>query len=558
MRELTFKKSLMIGFSLFLFLCFIGMLTRSIWSAYSFNDIRHVEEYVENPWVLKKEGNVLNESLQLPEFMEMERGKTYSISTTITYDGSQDESPYMFFHIDHAYARVILDGEVLFSYMPEDIQRWDRSHSPGFIYKEISMPKNCKGKTLEVEILPLLNTNIEYGLPDIKFGDFTPMLQKTFNSDIPHNIVIVLCMLLGICAILFSTATLNGSDYLEGITIGIFSLLFALYLLTETKLNVYYIGNPYYIYLLNYITFSLLPISMLGFMKERMLARERHICRWLIRIELVLFVIEMFLHFFGILDMREVIAVIHLIYFLEIFAFIFFLSFMKDKKKRRTLVIQLMPIIFGMILDGTIYWLHLGIGKNDATFTIFGVIIFLIVELMHVASSSVSVYTESIRSKLYRQMAYVDEMTNTGNRRSYEKEIDKIVSREKRYKTLTVVSLDVNNLKFVNDHYGHAAGDLLISNVSQIIMDVVGDHGSVFRTGGDEFFIFLYDTSPEEFQTMVHKTEEKIQFFNETNGFRMSIAIGMVTITDNLILEAVKEADRKMYINKANMKAETL
>ena len=267
---------------------------------------------------------------------------------------------------------------------------------------------------------------------------------------------------------------------------------------------------------------------MMGFMKERMQSKQRIICKRIIAVQLVLFVVEMGVHFSGISDLREMIPYIHAVYFLEIFTIILFISFMKDKKRKRDLIFQLMPIIAGMLVDGIVYWMHLDIGSNDATFTILGVIIFLIVELFHISRTSVSVYTESIRSQLYRQMAYTDDLTNTYNRRSYEKEIGKIVSNQIPFQTLYVVSLDVNNLKFVNDHFGHAAGDLLISSAAKIMLEVVGNRGKIFRTGGDEFFVFLYDINEEEYQNIIKEADLRQKAFNEANGFVMSLAVGCV------------------------------
>ena len=548
------KKIAVVTFTLLLFITFFGMLTQQPWRKYSSHREIGTVEYIENPWVLRKGDQIIDDNIILPKFIKLETDELYSVTTTLTYDGSKDELPYGFLHIDHVYCRVYLDGELLFSYMPEDIEGPLSSNSPGFIYKGFALPNDSIGKELKIELLPKLNGFVEYGLPDVSFGDLASVAHRSFIEDLPHNIVVILCITLGIIAILFATVILRGSNYLEAISIGIFSLLFAIYLITESRFNDYYIGNPYYLYLLNYISFSLLPISLLGFMRERLMSKQRRFCSYIIYAELAFFVLEMFCHFNRIYDLKEFIIFVHMMYFADVALIIFYIFAIKDLQRRSALVFQLIPVIIGMIFDAIIYWLHFNIGGNDATFTIFGVIIFLVIELLHVWRGSLNIYAKSVSSSLYLQMAYIDELTAVGNRRAYDKAIDDIINKVKTYKTMFVVSADVNNLKYVNDTFGHAAGDTLIHNVAQIIREAIGENGEIFRTGGDEFAVFLYDVDEITFHQMSKVATIKIEEFNRNNEFVMSLASGYVCISDNNILDAVKEADVRMYANKAKSK----
>ena len=546
------SKRLLLLFSLLIFVIFFAALNQNPWTGTSLRNTPGTINYEEKSWTLQQEdGTVLDTQLTLPTFMALESGQYYTLSTTLTYNGANDQQPYGFLHLDHAYCRVLLDGQVLFSYMPDDIQKWDASKSSGFIYKAFPLPHDCMGKTLTIQLLPPLSTPLKYGLPEIQFGDYSSMLQAAVYNDAPHDVIVVLCVLLGVFTILFSTTNLRRSELREGISIGIFSLLFALYLITECRLNVYYIGNPYYLYLLNYITFSLLPISLMAFMRERLQEKHQKICTFVIIGELIFFALEMGLHFGGIFDLREMIPVIHCLYFIDIVLITHFILTMKDKKRKQSLVLQIAPVIYGMIVDALIYWLHLHIGGNDATFTILGVIVFLFIELVRVWKSSMSIYSESVRSKLYRQMAYVDELTQIGNRRAYEEEMATIIADTDYDQSMIIVSVDVNDLKHVNDYYGHPAGDHLIRSAAQIMQEVVGDKGKVFRIGGDEFTIFLYDTNFTEYDQLVKRAQKEVDTFNLNNPFLMSLAVGHVQLQNNHILEAVKSADKQMYENKA-------
>ena len=549
--KLNRRKTGRLLLALLIFSLFLLLTNQRPWRGSGIQSTPSTIEYRENPWVLRRGDTVIEQGLTLPEYRELDSGTLYTLSTRLTYDGAQDPSPYAFFHLDHLYCRVLLDGKVLFSCMPEDIRKPDSSKSPGFIYKAIPLPRDCAGKELEIQMLPPLTTSVEYGLPDIQFGDFISTQTAAIRQTVPHNSVVLLCAVFGILSILLASARLHGSEYLEGLDIGIFALLFALYLVTECKLNCYYLGNPYHIYLLNYIPFTLLPIAMMGFMRERFPEKHRKVCSVLIGGELLFFLVEAVLHFSGILDLKEMLPAVHAIYTLDLIAAFWLILAMNDRKKKHALLLQLLPVAVGMLVDVIIYWCHLQIGINDATFMILGVTIFLIIELVRIWKNSMNIYTESVRSTIYHRMAYIDELTGIGNRRAYEEEIRRIAAGEREYDSLIVVSSDVNKLKSVNDQYGHAAGDKLIRGAAKIMTDITGDRGKVFRTGGDEFCAFLYDVEMAEYEAMFLKSIAMMEQFNAENEFTMSIAAGHVQIWDHRILEATKAADKNMYADKA-------
>ena len=534
---------------------FFLMLLQTPWNSLSTKQPMGTVQYVNNPWVLSRGDEVIDPELQLPSFRKLEKGELYTVSTTLNYNGSLDDKPYGFLHLDHMYCKVIFDGRVLFNFMPETVHKWDASKSPGYIYKGFALPQDCRGKTLEIQLLAPFDIPIEYGLPDVEFGDYTSMVNKTILEGIPLNVIAVLCFLMGTAAVLFSTFMLVDSKYCEGICIGVFGLLFSLYILTENVLNYYVIANPYYTYLLNYIPFSLLPVSLMGFMRERFEGKSKKLCSWLIAGELLFFAAEMLLHFAGILDMREILPLLHGVYFIQIVLITVLLAGKKKAEKQKLLMLQIMPVLLGMAADALVYWNHWDIGGNDATFTILGVLFFLMIELVNVWFSSVNIYAESARSKLYRKMAFADELTGAGNRRAFDEEIDRIIKKEKTYDSMLVVSVDVNNLKTVNDNYGHASGDYLIQSAAALLMDMAKGRGKVFRTGGDEFVAFLYNTEQAYFESMKQEARQKQELFHQHNQFELSVAMGCVQIYDNEILKAVKAADHKMYIDKAKSKA---
>lgn len=86
---------------------------------------------------------------------------------------------------------------------------------------------------------------------------------------------------------------------------------------------------------------------------------------------------------------------------------------------------------------------------------------------------------EAKQSKILRKTAFTDSLTGVGNRYAFNYEIGSIPLNR-----LSLFSLDINNLKYYNDTFGHACGDTLICQAVKILSQVFVN---LFRTGGDEF-----------------------------------------------------------------------
>ena len=145
---------------------------------------------------------------------------------------------------------------------------------------------------------------------------------------------------------------------------------------------------------------------------------------------------------------------------------------------------------------------------------------------------------------LYIHQASIDPLTGLLNRQSFYQDI-----LEKKNQVTFVASIDMNDLKQINDNLGHSYGDLALEKVSTIIKNAAGRKGSCYRIGGDEFMIlFLYSNKEE--------VEKKIAIMKEEmNKTIYSCAFGYVNSNEYPSLdEAVKEADKLMYEDKARIK----
>ena len=158
---------------------------------------------------------------------------------------------------------------------------------------------------------------------------------------------------------------------------------------------------------------------------------------------------------------------------------------------------------------------------------------------------------ESQVETLY-DISNTDEMTGLYNRRAYEHTITELRS-QKNLSGLVIAEVDINGLKDANDRIGHNAGDELIIGTADILKEVFSKYGSVFRTGGDEFFVII----PKKCVEIPQMRQELTRAIRQWHGVlckKLSLAYGFVC-SDNFpkmnVDELMIAADKAMYQNKS-------
>ncbi|MBO4308478.1 MAG: GGDEF domain-containing protein [Clostridia bacterium] len=146
---------------------------------------------------------------------------------------------------------------------------------------------------------------------------------------------------------------------------------------------------------------------------------------------------------------------------------------------------------------------------------------------------------------IYFHMSKTDSLTSLLNRQSYYKAL------QTDSQTITgVVSVDMNELKRLNDNFGHQEGDTALLTVAAIMREHCGRGGVVYRVGGDEFMILYSGVKESEIVDSIALMKEKMAETNYMCAFGYAMKQPDMSISDT-----IRESDRKMYQNKALMKS---
>lgn len=154
------------------------------------------------------------------------------------------------------------------------------------------------------------------------------------------------------------------------------------------------------------------------------------------------------------------------------------------------------------------------------------------------------------------QAAYRDALTGVGNKAAYIEKIAELNAElEKGLSEIAIVMVDINDLKQMNDIYGHKSGDIYIKGCCKLICDCF-KFSPVFRIGGDEFAAILMGKDFAARQQNTESLEKSFEAASADSGLdpwqRYSASVGISEYTaDDISLESVfKRADQDMYENK--------
>ncbi|WP_372998730.1 GGDEF domain-containing protein [Sulfurimonas sp.] len=180
-----------------------------------------------------------------------------------------------------------------------------------------------------------------------------------------------------------------------------------------------------------------------------------------------------------------------------------------------------------------------------------------ITSIKHYFEAAKPVIESQILMEKLKDTSLRDGMTGLYNRRFLEEVIDKIMHQASRSKeTYSVMMLDVDFFKMVNDTYGHDVGDRVIVEIGKVLKETIRDADLAIRYGGEEFVVMLHNASDEGTQDVaskIHSAFAALSFdvgTGETMKKTMSIGISKFPKDGDTIWKCIKFADTALYVAK--------
>ncbi len=162
-------------------------------------------------------------------------------------------------------------------------------------------------------------------------------------------------------------------------------------------------------------------------------------------------------------------------------------------------------------------------------------------------------YLKMKEKELYEKIAKQDTLTGVMSRYACELILDFHMRQNHRLQTpFSILIIDIDNFKMINDTLGHDAGDKVLIELSQMVSNQLRDSDTLCRWGGEEFITILSETLKDQVHEVARKILKGIENYNFKIGKTVTVSIGIVCI-DNAeasIEYYIKKADEALYCAK--------
>ena len=159
-----------------------------------------------------------------------------------------------------------------------------------------------------------------------------------------------------------------------------------------------------------------------------------------------------------------------------------------------------------------------------------------------------------------RALSLTDDLTGLYNRRGFMTLADQHFKVAKRLKNrVFMLYADLDDLKVINDTFGHRQGDLALIDVAAILRDTYRESDIIARIGGDEFVVMPVGTTEDSVEIITARLEKNLESYNAqlSRGFRLSMSVGIAFFDPEhpmTVDELLIEGDRMMYRQKKTRK----
>lgn len=474
----------------------------------------------------------------------------------LQFDEITTEGNSLMFYSHHQYVAVYIGDELVYQMQPSKDNPFGKT--PGSLWNEVPIYRDDVGKEIRVVLSPVYD-NVKDSVPEFYFGKQFDVWAMLIGKNVLPFIFSLTAVVLGILFIVFVLYNYRNSGVDKSLMMmGFFAVGIGTWKITDMDgLGILFPYEQWVIYM-PYLALMLEVIPFALFVKELFSLKEHWIWYVVCFMSLAVNGISLLLQVLGIVDLREMLSVNHMVMLILVFLVAFMLVYELKHKgwndKLKIMLICLGACLAGLALDIVAYYISDGVSMM--ILGMVGFLVYIIVLGIRSVKEMKELMEIGMEAKHYEQMAYHDELTGLYNRTAYAAFTKKADFTPEK---CIVVMCDLNNLKKCNDTYGHEKGDRYIVQSAKLIWRAFGDLGKCYRMGGDEFCALLSGASVSECEERLQKLKKAVEDCNRKSPeeFPIQIACGYERFDDRLdydLNDTLRRADKMMYHEKFIMK----
>ncbi len=539
------KRIVMTGMILTMGILFVVAGLKTVAPNMSFDNEKTYD--ISSDWTVLRDG--IREKVTLPVQVEAKASKVVSFEKVLSYDESLGNS--ILFRSSQQYIKVYLDQELIYEFGGD--QKTIAKVSPGSCWQLLTLPANFSNKTLRIETIAY-SDQFAGRFRYFYVGNKSALIYFVLKRALP-TIVIMFPILVAGFMLIFASFIFKETYAKRKIRyLGVFSIVISSWIMTESQMLQLISGNLLVAEFVSFSFFSSLPFLACSFLRCYKTFVTDKIMRVIYWITIVTYILVQLLQLTNIQDYMQSYYWTHISMVALIFYVLFvFVKQIRAKEKTEDKDVVLAIAVFGMMAVLDMFRFYLIPSDDNISLTRYGIFLFILILAYFAMKKSVDEQKEMAAQEVYRKMAYIDVLTGLANRNSFEEKVE-FYRTNKSATDPIVMIVDLNDLKKINDSYGHYVGDKSIVKLAMTLDKCFGKIGNCYRIGGDEFCVISEKLTEEQFAEKVARFEQEMKA--EIKGIPVSIsaACGWLKTERQNIDQSIRVVDRLMYENKKKIK----
>ena len=463
------------------------------------------------------------------------------------------------FYSKNIYFSVYVDDELIYDFHPTPPKLFGKAY--GIFPHAITLPVMSVDGTLYIKIDNVYPGSSGF-IKDLRLDNGNRFLISELQGSIFEFVLCMIIFVSGMILIFIGTiGRYFGEIRFEIISLATFAMVTALWIAAGTSIISILTGSPIAAHFTNYISLDLLPLPGLLYLSYATGIKNKFFIIIEALSTLLLIVCSMISSALGYQDYHQLLWVTHIN--LAIAASLMFLilalSVLRKKMTKRFAIMLLVAVFLSLStgLFDIVRYCSNSYSFEKTSYFKYSAFLFIffsgIYEFINISEMS----RRGQYAEIMEKLAYLDGLTGLLNRKAYNNTLD---TASKGSHIYTMIMLDMNYLKKVNDELGHNVGDMYIKKIAEIMNESFVNKEKCFRIGGDEFFVMAdYSMSDSLLKSSITTLLSKIEEYNKNSEYNipLSVAYGVAEFNpekDN-IEEKSKAADENMYKMKTEMKA---
>lgn len=463
------------------------------------------------------------------------------------------EDDIIFFYTSEQGVRVFIDDLQIYEYgMNQRTEPFMKS--PASLWHKIKLEKVYAGKTISFFFsYPYENHR----------GHIFKIYLSNYNSFLKYLIIKyflslefgILCLIFSIVLVPLCLASRQYSDKLKQICcISFYAALAAILCIADSKLILFITDYPRLFSMMAILSLMLLglpPIMYAACIKDLKMHKFLHIA---VVLCIILYCTGIVLEFLAVIDVYRIRNYIYAGLYISTLIYFIALGTSLVRDKRHDVKIPLLAYLLLFLISSIDLIIHfMDEEYYSAGYVSFASLVFIIFLVITSFAGLRQLIEKNKNSILYKDLISQDFMTGTKNKSSFLSDIEKLILSEK----VAAIVFDINNLKSINEEFGHEKGDEAVIKIASLIKNEFLQYGECYRTGTDEFTALITDKHNVNIYECLQNFISALDKVNRNLKYKLGAAMGYAFFDsklDSRFKDTVLRAKNNMIKNKTSQK----